>query len=263
MKFGIFDSGLGGLTVLKALSLRFPGADFAYLGDTAHLPYGTKSAEAVRSFLEANASFLIRQGPLDVLVIACATASSVYLQSDIAWHRKFIEGVSVPVAEVLAPAIFAARRLSAGRPIGIVGTPATINSGVAALLLRDYPSVLQACPLLVPLIEEGWLNHAVTRQILTEYLDPLKSRGICALILGCTHYSLLEKQFRAIMGEDIAYIDPGKALADALFVKFGKEQHARGHGVKRFFVTDKPYRFSELARMILGEEIIAEQVHID
>ena len=186
---GIFDSGVGGLTVARAVMKQIPGYDIVYFGDTAHTPYGTKSAETVIGYTINNIEFLLSQGA-ELIVIACNTASSVAT-------ARVLERFSVPIFEVITPAVELAVQTSKNLNFGIIGTRATITSGIyEKKIIENQPQARvysAACPLLVPLVEEGWLNKAETAMIVKKYLQPLKTRQIDTLILGCTHYPLLKK----------------------------------------------------------------------
>ncbi len=257
---GVFDSGVGGLTVCRELSRHLPNEQLLYLGDTARVPYGTKSSARVTEYALEAAEFLCRQG-IKLLVVACNTASAVAL-------AELRETFKLPVVGVLAPGARAAVA-SGGRRIGVVGTEGTINSDSyrqALLALNPEIEVFSAaCPLFVPLAEEGWADHPVARQIAAEYLAPLLDERIDTLVLGCTHYPLLQRSIRAAVGSDVRLIDSAAATAlevVELLVKTGLSA-VNGEGGQRFFVTDVPTRFRRIGMDFLGKELQSvEQVQI-
>jgi len=246
---GIFDSGVGGLTVLKALRECLPGEAFVYLGDTARLPYGTKSAVTVQRYALNAGAHLERQG-VKLLVIACNTASSYAL-------AELRAAAAVPVIGVVEPGVRSA--LATGsRRIGVIGTEGTIRS-------KSYQSAIErlspeaeicaaACPLLVPLAEEGWGDHAITDQVATHYLTPLIEWGVETLILGCTHYPLLRPSLSRVVGPDVTLVDSASAVADAVLdhpgTQLNRDHHERG-GVA-IQLTDASDRFLHVASAILG-----------
>ena len=193
---GVFDSGIGGLTVLKALVELLPHEDFIYLGDTARLPYGTKSREVIVQYSRENTGFLLAKG-IKLLVVACNTASAVALD-------EIARETVVPVAGVIEPGAQAALRATRSGKIGVIGTEATIASGAyTRALQRMRPGVeiyTRPCPLLVPLVEEGWTEGEVAERTVAYYLESLKQSGIDTLLLGCTHYPLLSAMFARVLG---------------------------------------------------------------
>ncbi|HXJ60118.1 MAG TPA: glutamate racemase [Verrucomicrobiae bacterium] len=253
LPIGIFDSGIGGLTVVRQIRRVLPHEDLVYLGDTARVPYGTKSPSTVVRFSCEDTRFLLQQN-VKAVVVACNTAS--------AWALPTLqERFEVPIFGVILPGVRAAlERTHAGR-IGVIGTGATIRSKAYSngLLARnDAVKVFaRACPLLVPLVEEGWLNHRVTREILGEYLGPLRRRRIDTLILGCTHYPLLKPAIRAVLGRGVALVDSAESCARFVRERLEHLQlllrsRRRRAGVIQPFVTDEPDRFAEFARRFLG-----------
>ncbi len=252
---GIFDSGLGGLTVLKEIRKLLPKDDVIYLGDTARLPYGTKSKETITRYSIENADFLMHRGA-SIIIIACNTASSLAGNT----LKKY--NTSVPVFEVITPAIKRAQRVTKNGRVGVIGTPATINSGVYEKNMRGYRVIGQSCPLLVPLIEEGWLKRNITKKVLANYLAPLKRSRIDTLILACTHYPLLTPLIRDIMGGEITIVNPAEELAQELvqFKNRYPNRFTEKNGNIRFFVTDAPYQFETFSKTILGEKINAKRI---
>jgi glutamate racemase len=253
LPIGIFDSGIGGLTVVRQIHRVLPQEDLVYLGDTARVPYGTKSPSTVVRFSCEDTNFLLQQN-VKAVVVACNTAS--------AWALPILEKrFQVPIFGVILPGVrVALDRTKTGR-IGVIGTGATIRSKAYSngLLAREdgVKVFARACPLLVPLVEEGWMNHRVTRQILREYLVPLRRRRIDTLILGCTHYPLLKPAIRAVVGSGVALVDSAESCAR--FVQERLEHlnllvgtRRRRTGTIQPFVTDEPDRFAELAQRFLG-----------
>lgn len=254
LPIGIFDSGIGGLTVARQLRRVLPHEDLIYLGDTARVPYGTKSPASVVRFACEDTRFLLEQN-VKAVVVACNTASAWALQT---LERRF----PVPVFGVILPGVRVALQKTRNQRIGVIGTSATIRSQAytKAILARvdDAEVFARACPLLVPLVEEGWTNHAVTHQVLQEYLGPLLHRGIDTLVLGCTHYPLLKKAIRAVVGEEIALVDSAESCA--LYVSERLEllkllREDRHRGTIQPFVTDETERFVEFAKKFLGFKI--------
>lgn len=257
---GVFDSGLGGLTVLRSLRARFPHEDFLYLGDTARLPYGSKSPETIRRYSEQNARFLKSRG-VKALVIACNSASTQMREAE-------FEGL--PCYNVIGPGAKKALAVSPRKRIGLLGTRATILSGAYEQELKRLdPKVEvfpQPAPLLVPLAEEGWDADPVTNLIVYRYLSGLLQHQIDTLILGCTHYPLLEGSISRVTGSAVALVDSGDAVADLLENDFqeGRLQRAKTGAVPdpRLCVTDDSRAFMELAKRILGTAVSAELVNL-
>jgi len=252
-KIGIFDSGVGGLTVVRAVNKLLPQESVVYFGDTARLPYGSKSPETVIRFSMENAEFLAGKG-IKLLVVACNTASSVSLPA----LREFSE---VPVTGVIIPGAKAAAKITRSGSVGVIGTLGTISSGAYQKALKSCESVnrviAQPTPLLVPLVEEGWLDHRITEQVLREYTGPLVSEGIDTLVLGCTHYPLLKKVISNVLGQDIQLVD--SAEATAIEVASILEEKSLGTedqvGENSFYVSDIPLKFQEIAQRFLGRAI--------
>ncbi|HEX9050968.1 MAG TPA: glutamate racemase [Anaeromyxobacter sp.] len=257
-RIGIFDSGVGGLTVQRALIEAVPAASTVYLGDTARVPYGTKSAETVTQYSLRNVRFLARHG-IDLLVVACNTASAVALPA-------LRAELAVPVIGVVDPGARAAARASRTGRIGVIGTQGTVTSGAyQAAIRRERPDaevVARACPLFVPLAEEGWTDpeDEVVRGVARRYLAPLRDAGIDTLVLGCTHYPLLA---RAIAAElpGIALVDSAQAIAAEVRAQIG-DGSGGPRPEHRFFVTDTPEKFLAVAGRFLGREVAAAE-HID
>lgn len=244
---GIFDSGVGGLTVLQALKNALPGESFVYLGDTARLPYGSKSPETIRRYLSQNIGFLEDFG-VKALVVACNSASSVLVEDR--WDGTPIYGVIQPGARA---AVNASRRGC----IGVLGTHATVDSGAYVTALQecrpDLQIVQKACPLLVPLVEEGWDDDPVTTSILERYLREPLDAGVDTLILGCTHYPVLKKQIAEIAGPDIFLVDSARVIAQQLKtdLESGKIAAERGAGEINIWTTDAKKIFRDVGARIL------------
>lgn len=259
---GIFDSGVGGLTVARAIMEQIPGYDIEYFGDTAHTPYGTKSVETVIGYTIKNIEFLLSRGA-QLIVIACNTASSVVT-------GPILERFSVPIFEVITPAVERAVEASRNLNFGIIGTRATVTSGIyekKIIETRPQARVYSvACPLLVPLIEEGWLNKAETAMIVKKYLKPLKNRQIDTLILGCTHYPLLKKVIQRKIGRRVHLIDSSVSISNSVktFLASNSEIDRQLGRNKRFTisVSDVTDQFKKIAQMTLKTEITFECVRI-
>ncbi len=257
-RIGIFDSGVGGLTVHKAVVERLPGLEVVYLGDTARVPYGAKSPEVVTQYSLRNARFLAAR-EIDLLVVACNTASAVALPA-------LREALAVPVFGVVEPGVRAALRASRNGRIGVIGTPGTVASGAYQRALRalrpGVEVVARACPLFVPLAEEGWTDPAdeVVGAIARRYLGPLSEAGIDTLVLACTHYPLLAGAItRQLPG--VALVDSAASIAAEVEERFPAA--VRGQGTQRFYVTDTPERFHAVAERFLGRAVSdAEQVDL-
>jgi len=255
LPIGIFDSGIGGLTVVRQVRRVLPAERIIYLGDTARVPYGTKSPETVVRFACEDTEFLVRQR-VKAVVVACNTASAWALPT---LQRRF----DLPIFGVIAPGAAMALRRSRNRRIGVIGTAATIRSEAytRAILALDAKAKVwaRACPLLVPLVEEGWTNRPETRSILREYLAPLLRGGIDTLVLGCTHYPLLKAAIRSVAGPAVALVDSAESCAEFLRDDLGgRELLAQGRsraGAIQSFVTDEVGRFEWLSRRFLGAGI--------
>ncbi len=258
---GVFDSGIGGLTVLKALWERLPNESTLYLGDTARVPYGTKSAEVVTRYTEQNARFLIERD-IKLLVVACNTASAVALP-----HLE--RRLHVPVLGVISPGAQAAAERSRSGRIGVIGTVGTIRSGAYARALEavrpGVEVVGKACPLFVALAEEGWVSGEVPRLVAREYLAELKDAGVDTLVLGCTHYPLLKAVIGEAMGPKVALVDSAEATAAAVAARIQQDgsRSVTAPPTHKFFVTDVPERFLAVGERFLGRPIAeAEQVDV-
>jgi len=251
---GIFDSGVGGLTVFHELMHRLPEENLIYLGDTARVPYGIKSAETVTRYALEITGFLMKR-KIKMLVVACNTASSVALP-------VLQERFPIPVVGVLLPGARAAVRDSRVRKVGVIGTESTIGSRayVQAIHLLD-PEVevhTRACPLFVPLAEEGWGDHPLTVSIVREYLKDFQETGIDTLVLGCTHYPILRSAIGRVMGEKVRLVDSATETArevQALLASRGLLNKGRRPLTRRYYVTDSPERFRKVGERFLEQSL--------
>ncbi|HEY0169550.1 MAG TPA: glutamate racemase [Pyrinomonadaceae bacterium] len=275
LPIGIFDSGVGGLTVYRALHERLPGERFVYLGDTARVPYGTKSLQTVERYAVEDARFLVSRG-VKLLVVACNTASALALPA----VRR---AVSVPVVGMIGPGARGAVGTAApGAPdtpaparVGVIATESTVKSGAYSNAIKELAPGAEvferACPLFVALAEEGWAETEVARMVAEEYLRPLRERGVSALVMGCTHYPILRRVIQEAVGREVRLIDSGEAAARAVEAVIGREglrrtatqelRDLREAGANarhlcddldHFYVTDAAERFAHVAERFLG-----------
>jgi glutamate racemase len=264
LPIGIFDSGVGGLTVYRALHERLPHERFVYLGDTARVPYGTRSLATVERYAIENARFLEAHG-IKILVVACNTASALALPA----IRK---AVRVPVLGVIEPgaraAVESSDEQSPKRRIGVIATEATVQSGAYASAIArldpDASVIARACPLFVPLAEEGWADTEVAHMVAADYLKEVKASGVDTLVLGCTHYPILSRVIQETVGLEVSLIDSGEAAARDVEVLLEKSALQRTERIERaherhlcddldhFYVTDAAARFSRVAERFLG-----------
>jgi glutamate racemase len=256
---GIFDSGIGGLTVARALYERLPHESTIYFGDTARVPYGPKSPDTVRRYSLEILHWLLGQG-VKAVVIACNTSTAHALET--------LQAESpVPVIGVIDPGARAAVATPHQGPIGVIGTAGTITSlAYARAIQKAKPGAAveqRACPLFVPLVEEGWFEHPAAALIAQEYLDPLKQAGVDVLVLGCTHYPLLKPLLQRIMGNDTRLIDSGEetaaAVAEALRTA-GLDAPSDGTPYHRFVVSDDEARFRQVGARFIGERLAKAEV---
>lgn len=252
---GIFDSGIGGLTVLQAISRLLPGEHVVYLGDTARVPYGARSPAMVTRFATEVVTRLM-QFPLKMVVIACNTASACSLGALV--ETVDITG-AIPVLGVIGPGAHAAMAATRNGKIGVIATESTIQQAAYQRVLRNMaPGVEvwgQPCALFVPLAEQGWVDNEVTLATAQRYLSPLIAHGIDSLILGCTHYPLLKGAIAQVMGPDVTLIDSAEATArevQALLATRGLLRQTREPGRRHFMVTDAPERFARVGELFLG-----------
>jgi glutamate racemase len=249
---GIFDSGLGGLTVVRAVRRRLPAERIVYFGDTARVPYGIKSAATVTRFAAEACGLLLRHEP-KFLVAACNTASAAALPA-------LADRFDVPLCGVIEPGAEAAVAAAAGRPIGVIATEATVASDAYGRAIRRLAPgaavVQQACPLLVPIVEEGrTADDPIVRAVLAEYLAPLAAAGVGTVVLGCTHYPLVARGIAAALGPGVALVDSAEAVAEQVARRLEADGLLApgGEGRMQFFVSDHPDRFREVGGRFLGE----------
>ena len=251
---GVFDSGLGGLSVVRELRRQLPQEGVVYFGDIAHLPYGTKSGAQIRRFSMENAQFLLKKG-IKALVIACNSSSS-------AAYHLLKRRCSIPVLSVIEPAVEESLERSRTRRIGVIGTAATIESRVyEEALQKRNPQIkvfTQSCPLFVPLVEEGWLDGGVTERVIEKYLEPLARNRIDTLILGCTHYPLLTEKIQSFFGPSVQLIDsagPTVRRLASLLVKKGLLYPKKRISKFQIFTSDLPRNFVHVGERFLGERL--------
>ena len=256
---GVFDSGFGGLTVLRALIHRLPQARFAFLGDTARLPYGSKSRRTIARYAAESAQFLVREQGAEFLVIACNTASALALDA-------IQDAVPVPVLGVIEPGATAARAASRTGDVLVIATDATVQSHAyaAACRTQGLRALEKACPLLVPLVEEGWIDHPVTAEVIRIYLDELNAEAAAqgldpdVLVLGCTHYPLLRPLMARAVPAGMKVIDSAEAAAEAALRQFGARiappagATSAPEPILRCFATDSVEKFERLGSRFLG-----------
>lgn len=251
---GFFDSGIGGLTVVKAVSRLLPNENIVYFGDTARVPYGSKSNDTVVEYTIQAANFLLRKN-IKLLVVACNTASSAALKD----LRRFL---TIPVIGMIEPGAKMALRESKKGKIGIIGTRATVNNKAYSNELKKLnPKVKvieKACPLFVPLAEEGWIDHKATELVAKEYLSELKEKEIDTLVLACTHYPILADVIQKVVGKKVKLVDSGSPAAQIV------EEYLNGRGLRNnsnqlgkheFYVSDIPTKFQEIAERFLGRKV--------
>lgn len=251
---GIFDSGVGGLTVVDRVRRLLPHEDIVYFGDTARVPYGTKSKETVTKFSVENVEFLMQHN-VKLILVACNTASSLSLD----FLRRCFR---VPILGVIEPGARAAARYTRSSRIGVIGTKATVLSGAyekavarTSAAKRVYSA---SCPLFVPLVEEGWLDNRVAREVVATYLAGIRARRVDTLILGCTHYPLLKKVIGAYMGKGVLLVDSAEEVAreaKSVLDANGLLNRSRKAGAEKYFVSDEPARFVAMAERFLERRI--------
>lgn len=261
---GVFDSGIGGLTVVRALMERLPFEDIVYFGDTARVPYGVKSQATIYEFTQQITRFLLER-EVKMLIIACNTIAAVAAEKVATW-------ANVPVLDVIEAGAAAAVQQSKTKHIGVIATPTTVNSNAyARAISRHLPQARifsQACPLFVPLVEEGWLEHEVTRLTALEYLRPVLAEDVDTLVLGCTHYPLLKPLISKVCGEAVSIVDSAVTTAEwtaqrleALNLLTPSQGQMPNY---QFFVTDIPLRFQTIGERFLGRSIQnLEMVRLD
>ena len=248
---GVFDSGLGGLTVAKAIKEKLPNENIVYLGDTARVPYGNKSTLLVTGYATQITNFLLGENA-KLIVVACNTASALALP---ALQSEFL----VPILGVIIPGSQAAVHATRNKHVGVIGTTATINSNAYTQALREIESSIQittqACPLFVPLVEEGWLNGPVPSEITASYLKNINVENVDTLILGCTHYPLLKPMIQDIVNDNTVLIDSAETVAEEvaiILIEKKMSADSSNKGLLKCFVTDSPVQFENIAKRFLG-----------
>ncbi|MFQ5411591.1 MAG: glutamate racemase [Phycisphaerae bacterium] len=253
---GVFDSGIGGLTVVRALQTRLPNEHIVYFGDTARVPYGIKSGETVTRFARENCDFLMRFDP-KMLIVACNTASAAALPA--------LEAeVRLPMCGVVEPGAREAVLRSSGGTIAVIATEATINSDAYRRAMQQVASdvrvVQKSCPLFVPLAEEGRrCDDPITRSVVRDYLDPVVRLDPRVLVMGCTHYPLLREAIAEVMGPDVLLVDSGEQTARAVVSRLesdGLLAPRDAPGQLNFYVSDNPQRFRELGQRFLDRPVV-------
>ena len=252
---GVFDSGVGGLTVLRALTARLPREHTIYLGDTARVPYGTRSGEVVTKYALMSARHLARHR-IKMLVVACNTVSAHSLPA-------LADALPIPVVGVIEPGAQVAASRSKGGTIAVLGTPATVASGAYQTALRRLaplsPVIVRACPLFVPLAEEGWTDGEVPRLVAERYLGDLRRSGVDTAVLGCTHYPLLAPMIAEVLGPQVAIVDSAEAVTQSVVTVLGAHGLLRNGASDaarhRTLCTDVPHRFQAVAERFLGRPV--------
>ncbi len=256
LPIGIFDSGVGGLTVLRAVRHRLPRESVIYLGDTARVPYGTKSPATIERYAVEDAAFLIEKG-VKMILVACNTASAMA-------RERLREVFTIPLLSVLGPGARMAAQVTRTGRIGVIATEATTESGAYERAIRESSGdrkveiFSQACPLFVPLVEEGEINSQVIRIVAEQYLEPLRRKEIDTLVLGCTHYPLIKRVIGETIGEDVTLVDSAEATADETAQLLEREGLLNRNSEdinSQFYVTDAAKRFHRIAERILGEPL--------
>lgn len=261
---GVFDSGIGGLTVARELLRQLPGERLVYLGDTARTPYGNKSPQNLVRFALETGSFLAKKG-MKLLVVACNSSSAYSLP---ALRRS----LKVPVVGVIEAGARAAVSLRQGRQrIGVIGTHATVKSGAYQKAIYSLEPLAKvsaaACPLFVPLVEEGWNAHPLAKAAAREYLLPLKRQGVQSVVLGCTHYPLLKPVIAGVLGKDITLVDSARETAREVkelleATGLGATRKKAPFSQHQFYVTDQPGQFAAVGKRFLGHALDVKQVRL-
>lgn len=251
-RIGMFDSGVGGLTILRAITQALPQVPVIYFGDTARLPYGEKSPQTLLQFSRENIAFLLRHD-VDLVIVGCHTASALALPT-------LEQEYQIPILGVIEAGIHEALSATCSGRIAVLGTRGTIQSEVYqrsfAVQRADAIVVPIACPLLVPLVEDGLSQHEASRLIVRDYLEPAKQAGVDTILLGCTHYPLLAPMIQAEMGDEVVIVDSAAACATQVKERFAVEP-LLDTSPHRFFVSHNPEKFQTIGEQILGHTINA------
>ena len=255
LPIGVFDSGLGGLTVVKALQKKIPNESIIYFGDTARVPYGNKSPDTVLKYSNEIVEFLISKN-VKAIIIACNTATALALE-------KLKDQFPIPIMGVIEPGVIAAAEQSINKKIGVIGTAATIQSNSYKnqlnMVSKKIDVFSQACPLLVPIAEDGWMDEIIINSALNHYLRPLTNSDIDTLILGCTHYPVFSRFIKNILGNKVKLINSPIEVADSFFKLLKNGYLLNKNNVKgdfECFITDKSYSFQKIAERFLGAPIL-------
>ncbi len=247
---GIFDSGVGGLTVFRSIRKVLPHRDLIYFGDTARVPYGSKSKETIIRYSLQNANFLIQRG-IDLLVVACNTSSAFAL-------KRLKKEFDIPIIGVILPGVKKAIHTTKNKRIGLIGTEGTIKSKAYEKRINQFCSeceiIAKSTPLLVPLVEENWIQHRVTDLVIQEYLRSILKQNVDTLIMGCTHYPVLKKNLKRIMKGQLNLVDSAESVAEVIKYEFS-DAEVDGNGKSEFFVSDNPEKFKIIGERILGFSI--------
>ncbi|MDD5217773.1 MAG: glutamate racemase [Candidatus Omnitrophica bacterium] len=256
---GVFDSGLGGLTVVKELRREMPHESIVYFGDIARLPYGIKSKEQILNFSIQNTLFLLKQ-KVKAIVVACNSSSS-------AAYHFLRDHFGIPIIDVIMPAVEAAACVTHTGRVGLIATHATVASQAYERSLRKINPNLRifsrACSLFVPVVEEGWLEDPITEQIVRRYLGGLRHKNIDTLILGCTHYPMLKASIRKVLGPRVQLIDsarPSVKKLKSILIRQGLVSKSKRKGELRVFVSDMPRNFKQVGEKFLGEKLHKVQI---
>ncbi len=258
---GVFDSGLGGLTCVKEIMRLMPGEDVIYFGDTGRVPYGTRGADTIVKYVRQDIKFL-QSFDIKMIIIACGTASSAALP----W---LADEITTPITGVVEPAAYLAVNATKNKRIGILGTAGTVRSGKYPEYIKglnnEIEVVQKACPMFVPLVENGYAKSEVTKIIAREYLEDMKRAEVDTIVLGCTHYPLIRETVQEIMGDDVALIDSGAAAADWAYdmLKERKMLSDGKTGKLKYFVSDSTEDFARLGSLFLNREICESVDKID
>lgn len=250
---GVFDSGLGGLTILKTLSKALPKEKLIYFGDTVNVPYGSKSKAAVTRFALDIARFMEKQG-VKLIVVACNTASALAL-------AELQKKISIPVIGVILPGAMKAAQCTKNGKVAIIATEATVQSKAYPKALKRLDKRIRtyqrACPVFVPLIEEGWIHKTAGKYIIADYLDGVAKSGADTVILGCTHYPVIKKLIAAKLGKNVKLVDSAEVLAQEVKTRLTQtdQLNPSGRGSMKIYASDAPARFKRLAKNILGREL--------
>lgn len=251
---GVFDSGIGGLTVVKRIAASLPEENIVYFGDTARVPYGSKSNDTVIEYSIEDAKFLMQKN-VKAIVVACNTASSIAMKE---LKKKF----DVPIIGMIEPGAQTAVKSTKNKRVGVIGTRATISNKAYSNKIKELNPDIEvfetACPLFVPLAEEGWINHKATYEIAEEYLKDLRKKKIDTLVLGCTHYPILADVIQKVIGNDVKLVDSGIVAAEMIRNELDRtDLHTNSYSVgnQELYVSDIPTKFREVAELFLGKPV--------